>query len=83
MRKNMRRRHKLSSQTDDSIEETITTTATTVTTAVTPRITATDRNHVASFVIRRDVAHGNIPRRSKKSPRLSSRISLRTASRRE
>ena len=60
-RKSMRRRHKLSIRTDDSIEETITTTAITV-------ATATERNHVASYVTGKDVAHGDIPRRSKKSP---------------
>jgi len=77
----MRRRYKLSLWTDDSIEEIITITITTVVTAVTPRITATDRNHVASYITRKDVAYRNIPRRSKKSLRLSLRTSLRTASR--
>ena len=79
----MRRRYKLSLQTDDSIEEIITITVTTVVTAVTPYITVTDRNHVASYIIRKDVAYRNILRRSKKSLRLSLRISLRTASRSE
>ena len=65
----MWRRHKLSLRTDDSIEETTTTTAITV---VTPRTTATDRNHVASYVIRKDAVHKNILRRSKKSPKLNS-----------
>jgi len=79
----MWRRYKLSLRTDNSIEEIITTTAITVTTAATPYITATNRNYVASFVIRKDVAYGNILRRSKKSLRLSLKISLRTASRSE
>jgi len=77
----MRRRYKLSLQTDNFIEETITTTVITVITAVTPCITATDRNHVASYIIGKDIAYRNILRRNKKSLRLSLRISLRTASR--
>jgi len=83
MRKNIRRRYKLSLRTDDSIEEIITMTATIVTTAITPCITATDRNYVASYVTRKDVAYRNILRRSKKSLRLSLKISLRTDSRSE
>jgi len=79
----MRRRYKLSLRTDNSIEETTTITVTTITTAVTPRITATNRNHVASYIIGKDVAYRNILRRNKKSLRLSLRISLRTASRSE
>jgi len=74
----MRRRHKLSLQTDNSIEEIITITTTTV---ATPRITATNRNHVALYIIRKDIAYRNILRRSKKSPKPSLEISLKTASR--
>jgi len=77
----MRRRYKLSLQTNDSIEEIITITITTIVTAATPYITATDRNYIASYIIRKDVAYRNILRRSKKSLRLSLKISLRTASR--
>jgi len=58
-------------------------TITTVTTVVTPYITATNRNHAALYVIRKDITYRNILRRSKKSLRLSLRISLRTASRSE
>jgi len=76
----MRRRYKLSLQTNNSIEETITITTTT---AATPYTTATDRNYIASYIIRKDIAYRNILRRSKKSPRLSLEISLRTASRSE
>ena len=76
----MRRRHKPSLQTDDSIEEITTMTAAA---AAPPRTTATEKDHVASYVIGKDVAHGNILKRSKKSPRLSSKISLRTAFRSE
>jgi len=79
----MRRRHKLSLQTDNSIEEITTITITTVTTAVTPCITATDRNYVALYVTGKDITYRNILRRSKKSLRLNLRISLRTASRNE
>ena len=82
-RKSMWRKHKLSLRTDDSIEETTTTTVTTVVTAATPRTTVIDRNHVASYVIKKDAAHGNIPKRSKKSRRLSSETSSRIASRSE
>jgi len=77
----MRRRYKLSLRTNNFIEETITITITTVTTAVTPYTTITDRNHVALYIIGKDITHRNILRRSKKSLRLSLRISLRTASR--
>jgi len=55
----------------------------TIITAATPYITATDRNYVALYIIKKDVTYGNILRRSKKSLRLSLRISLRTASRSE
>jgi len=79
----MRRKHKLFLRTDNSIEETITITVTTITTAVTPRITATDRNHVALYIIGKDITYRNILRRNKKSPRINLRISLRTASRSE
>jgi len=76
----MRRRYKLSLWTNDFIEEIITTT---IITAATPYITATNRNYVASYIIRKNIAYRNIPRRSKKSLRLSIKISLRTASRSE
>src|SRR6266702_4962072 len=79
MRKSMRRRYKLSLRTDDSIKEIITMIIITAVTAVTTCITATDRNHVALYMIRKDIAYGNILRRSKKSLRLSLKISLRTA----
>ena len=79
----MRRRHKLSLQTNNSIEETITITITTVTTAVTPRITITNRNYVALYITGKDIAYRNILKRNKKSPKLSLRTSLRTASRSE
>jgi len=79
----MRRRYKLSLRTNNSIKEIIIITAITVITAATSCITATDRNHVALFIIRRDITYRNILRRSKKSLRLSLKISLRTAFRSE
>jgi len=74
----MRRRYKLSLQTDDSIEEIITMTVIAV---ATPCITVTNRNYITLYVIRKDIAYRNILRRSKKSLKLSLEISLRTASR--
>ena len=67
----MRRRYKLFLQTDNSIEEIITITAITVVTVVTPRITATDRDYIALYIIRKDVAYRNILRRNKKNLKLS------------
>jgi autonomous glycyl radical cofactor GrcA len=81
MRKSIWRKYKLSLQTDDFIKEITTITITTVATAVTPYIIITDRNHIALYIIRKDIAHENILKRSKKSPRLNLKISLRTASR--
>jgi len=72
----MRRRYKLSLRTDNSIKEIITMTVITV---ATPYITATNRNYVALYIIRKDIAYRNILKRSKKSLRLSLKISLRTA----
>ena len=51
----------------------------TAATIVTLCITATDRNYAALCVIRKDVIYRNILKRSKKSLRLSLKISLRTA----
>jgi len=79
----MRRRYKLSLQTDNSIKEIITITATTVITAATPHTTATDRNYVTLYITRKDITYRNILRRSKRNLRLSLKISLRTASRSE
>ena len=76
----MRRRHKPFLQTDNSIEE-ITTII--VAAIVPPRITATERDYVASYIIGKDIAYRNILKRSKKSLRLSLKISLRTAFRSE
>ena len=72
----MRRRYKPSLQTNDSIEEIITIT----TVAVAPLcITTTERDHVALYIIGKDIAYKNILKRSKKSLRLGLKINLRTA----
>jgi hypothetical protein len=55
----------------------------TVATAVTPYITTADRNHIALYVIRKDITYKNILGRSKKSPRLNLKINSRTVSRSE
>ena len=72
----MWRRYKPFLQTDDFIEEIITIIVIAV---VLFCITATKRDHIALYVIGKDVAHKNILKRSKKSLRLSLKISLRTA----
>ena len=79
----MWRKYKLSLRTNDFIEEIITTTVTTVVTTATPRITVIDRNYVALYIIKKDAAYRNILKRSKKSLRLSLKISLRIAFRSE
>ena len=72
----MRRRHKPFLQTDNSIEEIITIT---IAAAVPPCITATKKDHIALYIIGKDVTYKNILKRSKKSPKLNLKISLRTA----
>ena len=52
-------------QTDDFIKEIITITAIIVVTVV------TDKDHVALYIIKKDITYGNILRRSKKSLKLS------------
>ena len=76
MRKSTRRKYKLFLQTDNFIEEIITITAA----AVAPlRTIATKRDHVALYIIGKDVAYKNILKRSKKSLKLNLKISLRAA----
>ena len=53
-------------------------TAIAVTTVATPCITATDRDHVALYVIRKDVAYRNILGRNKKSLKLSLKLPIET-----
>ena len=72
----MRRRHKPSLQTNNSIKE-ITTTAAT---AATPYITVTERNHVALYIIGKDITYKNILRRNKKSPKPSLKLLTKTGS---
>ena len=42
-------------------------------------ITAIERDHIALYIIGKDIIHKNILKRSKKSPKLNLKISLRTA----
>jgi 2-keto-4-pentenoate hydratase/2-oxohepta-3-ene-1,7-dioic acid hydratase in catechol pathway len=72
----MQRRHKPSLQTDNFIKEIIT-----ITTATTAPLytTTTERDHIASYIIGKDITHRNILKKSKKSPKLNLKISLRTA----
>ena len=72
----MWRRYKPSLQTDNFIKEI--TTITTV--AVVPlRITATERDHIALYIIGKDITYKNILTRSKKSLKLNLKISLKIA----
>ena len=70
----MQRRYKLFLQTNNSIEETTMTVAA----IAPPYITATERDHVALYIIGKDVAYKNILKKSKKSLKLNLKISLRT-----
>ena len=72
----MRRKYKPFLQTDNSIEEIITITAAAV---VPPCIIITKRDHIALYIIEKDITYKNILKRNKKSPKLSLKISLRTA----
>ena len=71
----MWRRYKPSLQTDDSIEEIITIT---IAAAAALCTTVTERDYVALYIIGKDVVYKNILKKSKKSPRLSLKISLKT-----
>jgi hypothetical protein len=46
----------------------------TTATAVTPRITITEKNYIALYIIGKDVAHKDILRRNKKSLKLSLKL---------
>ena len=74
----MRKKYKLSLQTDNFIEETITITAITIVTAVTPCTTATNRDYIALYIIRKDVAYKNILERNKKSLKPSLELLIKT-----
>ena len=65
MRKSIWRKYKPFLQTDDFIKEIITIIIVTVVTA------ATDKDYITLYIIRKDITYRNIPRRSKKSLKLS------------
>ena len=52
----------------------------TIATATTPYITATERDHIALYVIGKDVAHKNILRRNKKSLKLNLELLIEAGS---
>ena len=62
----MRRIYKLFLQTNNFIKEIITITVIAVVTV------ATDRDHIALYIIRKDITYKNILKRSKKSLKLNS-----------
>ena len=74
----MQRRYKLFLQTNNSIKEIITITAITVATITTPRITATNKDYVALYIIKKDIAYKNILKRNKKSLKLSLELPTET-----
>ena len=76
----MQRKYKLFLQTDNFIKEIITITVAAV---APPCTTVTEKDYVALYIIGKDIAYKNILKRSKKSLRLSLKISLRTAFRSE
>ena len=76
MRKSMRRRYKPFLQTNNSIEEII---IMTIAAAVPPYTTATEKDHIALYIIGKNITHKNILKRSKKSLRLNLKINLKTA----
>jgi 2-keto-4-pentenoate hydratase/2-oxohepta-3-ene-1,7-dioic acid hydratase in catechol pathway len=50
----------------------------TIVTIAAPYTTVTDRDHIALYVIRKDVTYRNIPRRSKKSLKLNLKLPTET-----
>ena len=74
----MRRRHKLFLQTNNFIEKTITITTITIITTATPRITVTDRDHVALYIIKKNIAYRNILGKNKKSLKLNLKLLIKT-----
>ena len=76
MRKSIQRKYKPFLQTNNFIKKII---IITVVTVVTPYITATDRNYVALYIIKKNTTYRNILKNIKKSLKLSLKISLRTA----
>ena len=49
----------------------------TIATVATPCITVTERDHVALYIIGKDITYKNILRRSKKSPKLNLRLLIK------
>ena len=62
-------------QTNNFIKEIIMT----IVTTAPPYITVTERNYNTLYIMKKDITYRNILKRSKKSLRLSSKISLRAA----
>ena len=73
----MQRRYKPSLQTNNSIKEIITITIVTV---ATPYTTVTERDHVALYVIGKDITYKDILRRNKKSLKLNLELLIETGS---
>ena len=74
----MWKKYKLSLQTNNFIKEITTITIITIATAVTPYITVTNRDYVALYIIRKDIAYRNILKRNKKSPKLNLKLLIKT-----
>ena len=53
-------------------------TAITIATTATPRTTATNRDYVASYIIRKDITYKNISGRNKKSLKPNSELLIET-----
>ena len=68
----MQRIYKLSLQTNNFIEEIITITVIAIV------IIATDRDHVALYIIRKDITYRNILRKNKKNLKLSLELLIET-----
>ena len=50
----------------------------TIVTAATLHTTTTKRNHIASYIIGKDITYRDIPRRNKKSPKPNSELLIET-----
>ena len=77
IRKSIRRRYKPFLQTNNSIKEIITITIVAV---APPCTTATKRDHVALYVIGKDITYKGILRRNKKSLKLNLELLIETGS---
>ena len=72
----MQKRYKLSLQTNNFIKEIITITVITIAIVATLYTTATDKDHVALYIIKKDIAYGNILGRNKKSLKPSLKLPI-------